>query len=109
MATGATSFRESAIEVLGALEGRRLWSRFEVHYTPKHASWLDAAELEASLVSRECLGREGISSLVDLISLVSAWRRSAENQGRTIDWTFTVNDARRKFRYDGLVTARSRH
>jgi hypothetical protein len=104
-----THFRESAIEVLGPLEGRRLWSRFEVHYTPKHASWLDAAELEASLVSRECLGRERISSLVDLISLVSAWRRSAEKEGRTIDWTFTVNDARRKFRYDGLVTARSRH
>ena len=104
-----THFRESAIEVLGPLQGRRLWSRFEVHYTPKHTSWLDAAELEASLVSRQCLGRERISSLVDLISLVSAWRCSAEKEGRTIDWTFTVNDARRKFRYDGLVTARSRH
>src|SRR5438128_11336465 len=93
----------------GSLAGRPLWRRFEVHYTPKHASWLNAAELEASLVSRECLGRDRISSLVELISRVSAWRRAAESAGRTIDWTFRVDDARRKFRYDGLITARSRH
>jgi DDE superfamily endonuclease len=100
---------KSAVEVLGALEGRRLWRRFEVHYTPKHGSWLNAAEMEASLVSRECLGRDRIASLVDLISRVSAWRRDAESAGRTIDWKFRVADARRKFRYDGLATARSRH
>src|SRR5438128_11174225 len=41
----------------GSLAGRRLWSRFVLHYTPKHASWLNAADLEASLVSRECLGQ----------------------------------------------------
>jgi|SRR5437763_10556176 len=104
-----THSEKSAIKVLGPLEGRRLWRRFEVHYTPKHGSWLNVAELEASLVARECLGRERISALVDLISSVSAWRRAAESAGRTIDWTFTVDDARRKFRYDGLVTARSRH
>jgi len=100
---------KSAVAVLGALEGRRLWRRFEVHYTPKHASWLNAAEIEASLVSRECLGRDRLAFLVDLISRVAAWRRAAEDEGRTIDWTFRVDDARRKFRYDGLITARSRH
>ena len=99
-----THSEKSAIEVLGPLEGRRLWKRFEVHYTPKHGSWVNVPELEASLVARECLGRERISALVDLISSVSAWRRAAESAGRTIDWTFTVDDARRKFRYDGLVT-----
>jgi hypothetical protein len=104
-----THSMKSAIAVLGPLEGRRLWRRFEVHYTPKHASWLNAAELEASLVSRECLGRERISSLVDLISRVSAWRCAAESAGRTINWTFRVDDARSKFHYDGLITARSRH
>src|SRR5438874_4470847 len=57
---------KSAVAVLGALEGRRLWRRFEVHYTPKHASWLNAAEIEASLVSRECLGRDRLAFLVDL-------------------------------------------
>ena len=57
-----THSMNSAIEVLGDLAGRRLWRRFQVHYTPKHASWLDAAELEASLVARECLGTERVSS-----------------------------------------------
>jgi transposase len=99
----------SVVQVLGDLEGRRLWNRFEVHYTPKHASWLDAAELEASLVSRECLGQQRISSLVDLIDLVAAWRRSAEADGRVIDWRFRVDDARRVFRYGGLKAARSEH
>src|SRR5207245_238500 len=74
---------KSAVAVLGALEGRRLWRRFEVHYTPKHASWLNAAGIEASLVSRECLGRDRLAFLVDLISRVAAWRRAAEDEGRT--------------------------
>ena len=100
---------KSATAVLGPLEGRHLWRRFEVHYTPKHGSWLNAAEIEASLVSRECLGRDRVAFLVELISRVSAWRRAAESEERTINWTFRVDDARRKFRYDGLITARSRH
>ena len=101
--------QKSAIEVLGKLEGRRLWRRFAVHYTPKHAGWLNAAEIEASLVSRECLGRQRIASLVELISRVSAWRIAAQKAQRTIDWKFRVNDARRVFRYGGLTTARSEH
>ena len=95
--------------VLGELAGRRLWRRFEVHYTPKHASWLNAAELEASLVSRECLGRRRVSFLVNLISLVAAWRHRAEEEHRVIDWRFRVDDARRVFRYDGLTALRSEH
>jgi transposase len=99
----------SLVQVLGELDGRRLWGRFVVHYTPKHASWLNAAEIEASLVSRECLGRQRIAFLVDLISQVSAWRLAAQKDRRTIDWRFRVNDARRVFRYGGLATARSEH
>ncbi|HXQ76810.1 MAG TPA: transposase [Gemmatimonadaceae bacterium] len=99
----------SVLQVLGEFEGRRLWRRFEVHYTPKHASWLNAAELEASLVSRECLGRQRIAQLVDLISLVSSWRRAAESAHRVIAWKFRVDDARRVFRYAGLTTMRSEH
>jgi len=99
----------SVLQVIGEFEGRRLWRRFEVHYTPKHASWLNAAELEASLVSRECLGRQRISQLVDLISLVSSWRRAAQSAHRVIAWKFRVDDARRVFRYAGLTTARSEH
>jgi transposase len=99
----------SLTATLGQLEGRRLWRRFAVHYTPKHASWLNAAEIEASLVSRECLGSERIVSLVQLISRVSAWRVAAEKARRSIQWKFRVHDARRVFRYDGLNTIRSEH
>ena len=81
-------FRCSVETVLGELEGRRLWRRFVLHYTPKHASWLNAAELEASLVSRECLGQRRVPSLVDLISLVAAWRRRAEEEHRIIECAF---------------------
>jgi hypothetical protein len=101
--------RASVTTVLGELAGRRLWQRFAVHYTPKHASWLDVAELEASMVSSECLGRRRIASLVDLISTVAAWRQRAEAEHRVIDWRFRVDDARRVFRYDGLTAQRSGH
>ena len=101
--------RASLETLLGDFAGRRLWQRFVVHYTPKHASWLNAAKLEASLVSRECLGRRRVSSLVDLISLVSAWRRCAEEEHRIIEWRFRVDDARRVFRYEGLTARRSEH
>jgi len=67
------------------------------------------AELEASLVSRECLGQRRVPSLVDLISLVAAWRRRAEEEHRIIEWRFRVDDARRVFRYEGLTTRRSEH
>src|SRR5262252_6726435 len=50
-----THCEKSCVEAFGRA-GLRLWQRFTVHYTPKHGSWLNAAELEASLVSRECLG-----------------------------------------------------
>ena len=80
-----------------------------MHYTPKHASWLNPAEIEASLVSRECLGDRRIGHLHTLKSQVAAWRARADKTGRPIRWTFTVKDARRVFRYDGIVTRRSKH
>jgi len=80
-----------------------------MHYTPKHGSWLNAAEMEASLVSRECLGRRRIESLLQLTVEVFAWNRSADRDRRSIQWKFRVDDARRVFRYDGLATARSLH
>jgi hypothetical protein len=83
----------------GERAGRKLWSRFTVHYTPKHGSWLDQAEIEISIYSRQCLGRRRISSLAELKSETLAWRRQANRARLTIDWKFTVADARRKFSY----------
>ena len=91
------------------MEAQRLWRRFQVHHTPKHASWLNVAEMEASLVSRECLGSMRIGHLHTLKSRVAAWRLRAEKDKRSIRWKFTVADARCVFRYNGIITQRSEH
>lgn len=105
----STHSEKCVVQALGARNGGRLWRKFVVHYTPKHASWLNAAEMEASLVSRECLGSRRIGHLHTLKSQVAAWRRRAERDVRPIRWKFTVSDARRVFRYDGIITPRTRH
>jgi hypothetical protein len=102
--------RESSLRnVLGPRDARRLWRRFEVHYTPKHASWLDPAEIEVSLWSRECLGRDRVGDLAELRRRTRAWNARANRQKRTIDWRFTTADARRVFRYRRFTTHEARH
>jgi hypothetical protein len=105
----STHSEKALVDALGPAEGHRLWRRFKIHHTPKHASWLNAAEMEASLVSRECLGSSRIGHLHTLKSRVAAWRRRADREHRPIRWKFTVKDARRVFRYDGIITRRSEH
>jgi len=105
----STHTERSLIGTFGTKFGRTLWRRFTVHYTPKHGSWLNAAEIEAGLVTRECLGSRRISDLGMLRREVTAWRREASLQGRTIQWKFRVHDARRVFRYEGIKTPRSKH
>lgn len=105
----STHTERSLIATFGAKAGRKLWSRFTVHYTPKHGSWLNAAEIEASLVSRECLGARRIGDLRTLKREVTAWRRGATASNRTIAWKFRVDDARRVFRYEGIKSFRSEH
>jgi len=101
--------KRTVIGVLGKQAGQALWGRFTVHPTPMHASWLNAAELEASLVARECLGKRRIESLRTLRPEVTAWNRKADRERRAINWKFRVADARRVFRYDGIATCRSKH
>jgi hypothetical protein len=98
---------KSLTSTLGTEAGEVLWKRFTVHYIPKHASWLNAAEMETSLVSRECLGRRRITDLARQRAEVAAWRKRADIGGRKIDWKFRVADARRVFRYPGIITPRS--
>jgi hypothetical protein len=100
---------KSCIDTFGRTKGRALWRRFRVHYTPKHASWLNAAEMEASLVARQCLGKRRIPDLDVLRQQVQAWRRVATFAGSPIRWKFRVADARRVFRYDALTFLRSKH
>jgi hypothetical protein len=105
----STHSESSLIATFGESAGRKLWRRFTVHYTPKHGSWLNVAEIEASLVSRECLGKRRIGDLRTLRREVTAWRRRASGHRRTIDWKFRVDDARRVFRYDGIRSTRAEH
>lgn len=105
----STHAKKSVVKAFGVVAGTRLWNRFKIHHTPKHASWLNPAEMEASLVSRECLGSRRIGHLHTLKSQVAAWRQRADSDRRPIRWKFTVNDARRVFRYDGIVTPRTEH
>jgi hypothetical protein len=88
--------------------GRRLWQRLTVHFTPKHGSWLNQAEIELSLVSRGCLGRRRIPSFPDLRRETGAWTRRANRAHTRIRWRFTRKDARTKFGYQKQLSNRSK-
>lgn len=81
-----------------AQEARRLWERLEVHYTPKHGSWLDIAECELSVLSRQCLNRR-IATELELKQQVAAWTAARNKDYATIDWQFTTDDARMKLKH----------
>jgi DDE superfamily endonuclease len=76
-------------------EAGRLVRRLEFHFTPKHASWLNMAECELSVLSGQCLNRR-IDSRERLASEVAAWQAARNEAKAKLDWTFRVADARRK-------------
>lgn len=81
-----------------AAEAQRLWQRIELHYTPKHGSWLDIAECELSVLSRQCLNRR-IATELELKQQVAAWTAARNKDHATIDWQFTTEDARIKLKH----------
>lgn len=85
----------SLYEAFAPEEARRILRKLEFHYTPVHGSWLNMAELEFSMLSRQCLDRR-IGSRGLLSSEVAAWENARNEQRATIRWQFTVHDARRK-------------
>lgn len=99
--------RKALVERYGERIGGLLWDRFTVHYTPKHGSWLNQAEIEISLFSRQCLGQRRIPSLADLRREAQAWNRKMNRNQIKIDWKFTRKKARQKFRYQGNNFMRS--
>ena len=82
-------------QVFPPTEARRILERFEVHHTPKHASWLNMAECELSVLSRQCLAQR-IDSPSQLTEEVAAWEHQRNAQHVRIDWRFTTADARIK-------------
>ncbi len=80
-----------------AQEAWRLRQRFELHYTPVHGSWFNVAEIEFSVLARQCLARR-IGSLGALAEEVGAWVRARNGSGVRVDWQFTTADARIKLK-----------
>jgi len=78
-------------------EARRLMNRFEVHYTPKHGSWLDMAEIELGIMGRQCLARR-IDNVDALRREVATWKTDRNAAGTKVNWQFTTADARIKLR-----------
>jgi hypothetical protein len=102
-----THCRKSLTDAFGEQEGGYLWGRLKVHYTPKHGSWLNQAEIELSLVSRQCLGKNRIPTLEILQQRIKAWNRSANRRKLRIDWRFNRKQARTKFGYGTNHSTRS--
>jgi len=84
-------------EAFPPAEARRLLNKLEIHYTPKHGSWLNMAEIELSVLSRQCLDRR-IGTLRLLERNVAAWTQARNACATTVDWQFTTADARIKLK-----------
>jgi hypothetical protein len=94
-----THGKKCLVDNLGPRRGAKLWERFTPHYTPKHGSWLNLAELEISIFTRQCLGRRRMPSLRRLKREANAWNERANRTRTRIHWAFTRKKARRKFGY----------
>jgi hypothetical protein len=92
-----THFEASLIETFGKRKAKNLMRRVQFHYTPKHGSWLNMAEIELSIMGRQCLNRR-IPDEALLTREAVAWEQYRNDRHATIQWRFTVHDARRVFR-----------
>jgi DDE superfamily endonuclease len=91
--------RKSLTDLLGEKVGGEVWDRFTVHYTPTHGSWLNQAEIEIGIFSRQCLGNRRIPDLKTLRHEARAWNRHINRARTKINWKFDRKAARRKFGY----------
>ncbi len=91
--------RKALVERFGAEVGGSLWDRFTVHYTPVHGSWLNQAEVEIGLFSKQCLGKRRIGDIRFLRAEARAWNRRVNRKRVTINWKFDRKKARKKFKY----------
>lgn len=87
----------SLYEAFAPAEAKRIADKLEIHYTPKHGSWLDMAEIELGILSRQCLDRR-IDNVEILRSEVAAWEQQRNAMNMKINWQFTTADARIKLR-----------
>lgn len=87
----------SLYEAFPPAEAKRLADKLEIHHTPKHGSWLNVAEIELSVLSRQCLDRR-VPDYATLRDEVVAWQAHRDRTGGKVDWRFTTADARIKLK-----------
>lgn len=87
----------SLYEAFEPEEARRILKKLEFHYTPKHGSWLNMAEIELSVLQRQCLDRR-IADQPTLKQEIAAWELERNKEKATIDWRFSISDAREKLK-----------
>jgi len=87
------------IDLYGEEMASEVWNCFTVHYTPKHGSWLNQAEIEIGIFARQCLGKRRIPDLKTLRREARAWNRQMNRNRVKINWKFDRKAARRKFGY----------
>lgn len=88
----------SLYETFSPQEAFRLSQRLEIHYTPKHGSWLNMAEIELSALTNQCLTHRRIDKIDDLRTELLSWSISRSANQKGIDWQFTTQDARIKLK-----------
>ena len=87
----------SLYETFEPEEAKRLAEKLQIHYTPKHGSWLNMAEIELSVLSRQCLERR-VPDFEALEREANAWQDRRDGAGITVDWRFSTDDARIKLK-----------
>jgi hypothetical protein len=100
--------RKSLTDTFGQDVGSEIWNRFTIHYTPTHGSWLNQAEIEIGIFSRQCLGTRRIPDLRSLRREARAWNRRMNRDRIKINWKFDRKTARRKFGYKRKGFTRSK-
>ena len=88
----------SLYEAFEPAEAKRLADRLELHYTPKHGSWLNMAEIELAVLSEQCLDRR-LADRATLEREVAEWQAARNGAARGVDWRFTTEDARIKLKH----------
>ena len=88
----------SLYEAFEPAEAARLAAKLEIHYTPKHGSWLNMAEIQLSVLTSQCLDRR-LADRAGLEQQVAAWQAERNAAARGIDWRFTTQDARIKLKH----------
>jgi len=92
-----THNKSSLYEAFEPAEAKRIADKLEIHYTPKHGSWLDMAEIELGILARQCLSRR-IDNMEQLKDEVAAWQTIRNTAEAKVNWRFTTEDARIKLK-----------